>query len=86
MVDGRELDTRKRYTPQQLAAAGAIALEFRHQVNNPLAALLAEAQMLALEPLAPEHRAAAERMVELCRRTVTLLRELDAATRAAAEG
>jgi signal transduction histidine kinase len=85
MADGREQDTRKRYTPQQLAAAGAVALDFRHQVNNPLAALLAEAQLLALEPLAPEHRAAVDRMVELCRRTVTLLRELDTATRAAAD-
>jgi signal transduction histidine kinase len=85
MGNKREQDVRKKYSTEQLAAAGAIALDLRHDVNNPLAALLAEAQLLALEPLAPEHLAAVERMVELCRRTVTLLRELDAATRAAAD-
>jgi signal transduction histidine kinase len=75
---------RKKYSPQQLAAAGAVALELRHDVSNPLAALLAEAQLLALEPLAPEHQAAVGRIVELCRQTVTLLREMDVATREAA--
>jgi nitrogen-specific signal transduction histidine kinase len=85
MDDGQERDRRKKYSAQQLAAAGAVALELRHDVNNPLAALLAEAQLLALEPLAPEHLAAVERIVDLCRRTVTLLREMDAATRAAAD-
>jgi signal transduction histidine kinase len=68
---------------QQLAAAGEVALGLRHEINNPLAALLAEAQLLALEPLAAEHRAAVERIVGLCRRTVALMRELDMATRAA---
>lgn len=85
MGDGREQKSRKKYTPEQLAAAGAMALELRHDVNNPLAALLAEAQLLALEPLAPDHLAAVERIVELCRRTVTLLRELDAVTRTPAD-
>jgi len=85
MGNKREQGPRKKYSPEQLAAAGAVALELRHDVNNPLAALLAEAQLLALEPLAPDHLAAVERMVDLCRRTVTLLRELDAATRAAAD-
>ena len=50
-----------------------------------LAALMAEAQLLAMEPLQPEHRAAVDRIVDLCRRTVTLVRGLDAATRAANE-
>ena len=81
MSEGREQDVRKKYTPQQLAAAGATALQMRHDVNNPLTALLAEAQLLALEPLAPEHKKAVERIVDLCRRTVSLLREVDAATR-----
>jgi signal transduction histidine kinase len=83
MGDGREQDARKKYSPEQLAAAGAIALELRHEMSNPLAALLAEAQLLALEPLAPDHLAAVERMVDLCRRTVALLRQLDVATRSA---
>jgi len=77
----REPEARKKYTPQQLAAAGAVALELRHNLNNPLSALLAEAQLLALEPLAPEQRAAVERIVDLCRRTVALLREMDTAAR-----
>ncbi len=63
---------------------GAVALELRHEISNPLAALMAEAQLLALEPLAPEHQAAVGRMVDLCRRTVALLRQMDVATRSAA--
>jgi nitrogen-specific signal transduction histidine kinase len=83
MGDAREQDARKKYSPAQLAAAGAVALELRHEISNPLAALMAEAQLLALEPLAPEHQAAVERMVDLCRRTVALLRQMDVATRSA---
>jgi nitrogen-specific signal transduction histidine kinase len=85
MAEERDQVASKKYSPQQLAAAGAVALELRHEVANPLAALLAEAQLLALEPLAPDHLAAVQRMVDLCRRTVTLLREMDTATRAAAD-
>jgi signal transduction histidine kinase len=51
----------------------------QHQLNNPLAALLAEAQLLGMEPtLAAEHRAAAARITELTRRVIALVRELDA--------
>lgn len=85
MDENRVERARKRYSSQQLAAAGAVALELRHDISNPLAALLAEAQLLALEPLAPEHQAAVGRMVDLCRQTVALLREMDVATRAAAD-
>ena len=83
MSDGSDRSTATRYTVKQLAAAGEAALDLRHAINNPLAALLAEAQLLALEPLAPDHRAAVDRMIDLCRRIVALVRELDAATRAA---
>jgi len=85
MAEARGQEARKKYSPSQLAAAGAVALDLRHDVSNPLSALLAEAQLLALEPLAPEHLAAVERMIDLCRRTVSLLREMDAATRAAVD-
>ena len=85
MRDRQGQGARKKYSTAQLAAAGAVALELRHDVSNPLAALLAEAQLLALEPLAAEHQAAVGRMVDLCRRTVELLREMDVATRAAAD-
>src|ERR1700733_451439 len=83
MEDTSGKDTRSRYTERQLAAAGEVALDLRHALNNPLAALMAEAQLLAMEPLQPEHRAAVDRIIDLCRRTVTLIRGLDAATRAA---
>lgn len=75
----------QNYTPEQLAAVGDVALRLMHGLNNPLAALLAEAQLLQMESLAPEHAEAVERIVELCRRVVRTTRELDAAaTRAAA--
>lgn len=63
-----------RRTRQQLAA-GAMAQRLPHALNNPLAALLAEAQLLELEELAPEHRAAVRRIVELCRRVAGVVRE-----------
>lgn len=50
----------------------------QHALNNPLAALLAEAQLLGMEAtLEPEHRAAVDRMTELVRRLISLVRELD---------
>lgn len=52
----------------------------QHTLNNPLAALLAEAQLLAMETtLDPEHRAAVDRMTELVRRLITLVRGLESA-------
>ena len=58
-------------------AAGQVALSLQHGINNPLAALLAEAQLLQFEELTSEQRASADRMVELCRRIVGLVRRLD---------
>jgi len=50
----------------------------QHSLNNPLAALLAEAQLLAMETtLDPEHVAAVDRMTGLVRRLITLVREMD---------
>ena len=50
----------------------------QHQLNNPLAALLAEAQLLRREAaLAPEHLAALDRMIDLMRRINALVRDLD---------
>ena len=57
----------------------AIAL-VQHQLNNPLAALLAEAQLLGMEPaLGAEQRAATLRITELTRRVIALVRDLDVA-------
>ena len=63
---------------RRVFAAGQVALSLQHGINNPLAALLAEAQLLQLEELTSEQRASVDRMVELCRRVVALVRRLDA--------
>ncbi|MGQ0765774.1 MAG: histidine kinase dimerization/phospho-acceptor domain-containing protein [Gemmatimonadota bacterium] len=68
------LDSLRRL--QSLVAAGLMARGLQHRLNNPLAALLAEAQLLSLEPMAAEHRSALERIVELCRRLVEVTRTI----------
>lgn len=47
----------------------------QHALNNPLAGLLAELQLLEMEDLPPDHREAVERSIELCRRVILLVRE-----------
>lgn len=47
----------------------------QHTLNNPLAGLLAELQLLELEDLPDEHRAAVERAIALCRRVIQIVRE-----------
>ena len=50
----------------------------QHQLNNPLAALLAEAQLLRTEPgLTPDHEAAVDRMIDIMRRIIALVRDLE---------
>jgi signal transduction histidine kinase len=50
----------------------------QHQLNNPLAALLAESQLLAMEPtLDAQHLVALERIIELIRRVIGTVRTLD---------
>jgi len=58
---------------------GDASRTLQHAFNNPLTALLAEAQLLELEELPDEHRPAVTRILELCRRLVTLSRRLNAA-------
>lgn len=65
---------------RRLLAAGTVALRLQHAINNPLAALLAEAQLLEMDELNEEQKAAVRRMVELCRRVNALVRELDGIT------
>lgn len=62
---------------RRLIAAGEIAMRFQHSLNNPLAGILAEAQLLQLESLPPDQHAALERIVGLCRRIIELGRSLD---------
>jgi nitrogen-specific signal transduction histidine kinase len=47
----------------------------QHTLNNPLAGLLAELQLLEMEDLPENHRAAVERCIELTRRVVQIVRE-----------
>ncbi len=62
---------------RRLVAAGEVALRFQHALNNPLAGILAEAQLMQLDALLPEQHAALERIVGLCRRIIELGRSLD---------
>lgn len=62
---------------RRLIAAGRIARRVKHDINNPLAALLAEAQLLELEDLADEARESVTRMVDLTRRVIDLSRHLE---------
>jgi signal transduction histidine kinase len=63
---------------RRVFAAGQATLSLQHAINNPLAGLLAEAQLLQQEDLTREQRESADRMVDLCRRVVALVRRLDA--------
>jgi CheY-like chemotaxis protein len=67
---------------QRLLAAGELAMRLQHSLNNPLAALLAEAQLLELEQLTPDHRGSVERIIELSRRVIEVVRGLDGVGRA----
>jgi signal transduction histidine kinase len=58
-------------------ARGAATQGLQHTINNPLGALMAEAQLLELEPLADEHRVAVRRIVELARRLAGVVRRID---------
>jgi signal transduction histidine kinase len=62
---------------RQLVAAGRIARRVKHDINNPLAALLAEAQLLELEDLGDEAQAAVARILELTRRIIDQARLLE---------
>ena len=61
-------------------ALGESARTLQHAFNNPLTALLAEAQLLEGEAMADDHRAALGRMLELTRRLVTISRRLEQAS------
>ncbi|MFI5244789.1 MAG: histidine kinase dimerization/phospho-acceptor domain-containing protein [Gemmatimonadales bacterium] len=62
---------------RRLVAAGEIALRFQHALNNPLAGILAETQLMQLEPLPAQQQEALERIVGLCRRIIELGTSLD---------
>jgi signal transduction histidine kinase len=55
---------------------GEAARTLQHAFNNPLTALLAEAQLLELETLPDDHRSSVRRILELARRLVAISRRL----------
>jgi signal transduction histidine kinase len=72
-----ELRAALELTRRQMAA-GQIAFGLQHAFNNPLSALMAEAQLLQLDAPNDEVRECADRMVQLVRRLTELSRSLDA--------
>jgi signal transduction histidine kinase len=62
---------------RRLIAAGEIALRFQHSLNNLLAGILAEAQLMQLDALPPDQHEALGRIVGLCRRIIELGKSLD---------
>jgi signal transduction histidine kinase len=75
MADGPASAARRH--AELVLRTGEAALDLRHALNNPLAALLAEAQMLDMQSLPGDPGQAAQRMVELCRRMIALVRTLE---------
>jgi signal transduction histidine kinase len=59
---------------QRAVAVGERSAHWQHTLNNPLAALLAESQLLEMEPLPPDQQESVRRIVELCRRLIELVR------------
>jgi signal transduction histidine kinase len=74
-----EISARELRRVRAQFALGDASRTLQHAFNNPLTALLAEAQLMELEPMSDEHRAAVGRILELCRRLVTLSCRLNAA-------
>jgi signal transduction histidine kinase len=69
----RGIESGDRVTTLQKRAA-----RLQHSMNNPLAALLAEGQLLSMEQaLTAEQRESVDRMIELTRRVIALVREMD---------
>lgn len=60
-----------------LLAAGLSVTRLPHRLNNPLAALLAEAELLRLEPLAAEQRESVDRILEISHRLIAEVRQLE---------
>jgi signal transduction histidine kinase len=56
----------------------ALVATVRHDINNPLAALLVEAQLLGMDDtLKPDQREAVDRLISLTRRLVGQVGRLD---------
>jgi signal transduction histidine kinase len=74
----RAIERAREREEDSLATLQKSAARIQHAMNNPLAALLAEEQLLAMEPsLTQDQRETVERMIELTRRVIMLVRDLD---------
>ena len=62
---------------QRVMAAGEVTARIQHTLNNPLTALLAEAQILEMELLREDQRASIGRIIEQARRVVAIVRGLE---------
>lgn len=78
-ADDQDPAARELRRARRQVARGESARTVQHAMNNPLTALLAEAQLLELEPLPDEHLRAVGRIVELARRVAKVARRLDGA-------
>ena len=67
---------------QRLLVAGEAAVRLPHALNNPLGALLAEAQLLRMQPLDPEQAESVDRIIALCRRMASIVRGFEVVVRA----
>jgi DNA-binding response OmpR family regulator len=64
---------------QWLAGIGQTSLAMQHEINNPLTALLAEAEILATDPATPaDHREPLATIVAQARRIAAVVRQLSA--------
>ncbi len=65
----------------KLAALGALSATLAHEVNNPLAAILATAEILRRSPMPESQRADVDAIIDEARRTTNVVRELLRAAR-----
>ena len=75
-ADSHAADAAELARVRMLFTLGTSARDTEHAFNNPLTALMAEAQLLELEDMPAEQRAAVERILDLSRRLVTISRQL----------
>lgn len=48
----------------------------QHTLNNPIAGLFAELQLLEMDDLTPDQRAGVERAIALCRRLIQIVKDI----------
>lgn len=65
-------------TEERVVGISARVAHAQHEMNNPLSALLAEAQILAMDPLLSDNQQeSVDRIIQLVRRVIGLVRNLE---------